>query len=163
MLSSWVLLGHQDELHLFCFPVWRGTSTKARLVHGKDLLYRKVRKHIMEIKKALILWVSRDQSKPWSGLGVSTTSRLGKGLRSLLGRLGFGGHLHRGRLGGSRLGWWRWRRCSRHHWSRSRHVLGRCREISRRRDFALALALFVSNSSEGSFLHCWLINCHLGV
>ena len=31
------------------------------------------------------------------------------------------------------------------------------------RDFALALGLFVSNSSEESFLHCWLINCHLSI
>jgi len=61
------------------------------------------------------------------------------------------------------LAWWRWRRCSRHHWSRSRHVLGKCREISKGRDFALALALFVSNNSKGSFLHCWLINCHLSI
>ena len=30
--------------------------------------------------------MSRGQSKPWSGLGISTTCRLGKGL----GRLGFG-------------------------------------------------------------------------
>ena len=75
---------------------------------------------------------------------------LGKRLRSLLGHLGFGGHLRGGGLSGSRLGWWRWRWCSRHHWSRSRHVLGRCRGVSRGRDFALTLGLFVSNSSEGS-------------
>jgi len=43
---------------------------------GKDLLHRKIRKHITEIKKALILWVSRGQSKPWSGLAVSTMSHL---------------------------------------------------------------------------------------
>ena len=117
----------------------------------------------METKKALILWVSRGQSKPWSRLGVSTTSCLGKGLGCLLGHLGFGGHLHRGGLSSSRLGWWRWRWCSRHHWNRSRHILGRCRGVSRGRDFALTLALFVSNSSEESFLHCWLINCHLSI
>ena len=46
--------------------------------------------NISEPKKALILWVSRDRSKPWSGLGVSTTSRLGKRLRHLL-------HLHQPR------------------------------------------------------------------
>jgi len=106
------------------------------------------------MKKALILWVSRGWSKPWSELGVSTMSRLGKGLRSLLECLGFGGHLHRGRLSSSCLGWRRWRRRSRYHWNRGRHVLGRCRGVSRVRDFALALGLFVSNSSEESFIHC---------
>ena len=135
-------------------PVWRGTSTKARLVHGKDLLHRKVGKHITETKKTLILWVSRGWSKPWSRLGISTMCCLCKGLRSLLGCLGFGGHLHGGGLSGSCLGWWRWRWRSRYHWSRSRHVLERCSGVSGGRDFALALALFVSNSSEGSFLYC---------
>jgi len=107
--------------------------------------------------------MSRGRSKPWSGLGISTTYRLGKGLRSLLGHLGFGGYLHRDELSGSCLGWWRWRWRSQYHWSRSRHILGRCRGVSKERDFALALALFVSNSSEESFLHCWLINCHLSI
>jgi len=47
----------------------------------------------MEMKKALILWISRGWSKPWSGLEVSTVCCLGKGLRCLLGHLGSSGHL----------------------------------------------------------------------
>jgi len=66
----------------------------------------------METKKALILWVSRDQSISWSRLGVFTAYCLGKGLRSLLGHLGFGGHFCGGGLNGSYLGWWRWKRHS---------------------------------------------------
>ena len=46
-------------------------------MHGKHLLHRKVGKHITETKKTLVLWVSRGRSKPWSGLEVSTTCRLG--------------------------------------------------------------------------------------
>ena len=42
----------------------------------------------MKTKKALILWISRDQSKSWGRLGILTVYYLNKRLRYLLGILG---------------------------------------------------------------------------